>query len=117
MNTATIETTVTAMEGTVCLFETDVVVTVDYDVVTGDLDWQVTGFAVQEYRTAWDEAKGVYVAHATHAVSIKPGHWFYDALRRHLDDAEVERRLIEQDENMLADAMAEHRADYHMAVL
>ena len=117
MTTATIETTVTAMEGIVCLFETDVVVTVDYEVTGGELDWWVTSFAREECHGQWNDAKGVYEFHTIASVAIKPGHWFYQPLLVHLDSDHLEQRLIDQEQIVLVPDNADHRAAYNAGVL
>lgn len=61
MGTAYIETTITAEEGGVTLFETECVAEIDYETDHGELaDWSIRDFRFDRYEGRWNAAKGVY---------------------------------------------------------
>ena len=116
MGTAYIDTTITAEEGGVFLFETECVAEVEYELDNNDLyDWSIVDFRFDKTEGRWDGEvfKRVKVAET----------WCPDDLRaillRHVDHAFVQERLIDRltDAGELTIVTAADRAAYHAGVL
>ena len=118
MGTAYIETTITAEEGGVTLFQIECTAEVEYTTDRGELaDWHIRDFSFTENKGHWNSRENVweYVAVAST--------WCPDDLRpvliRYADQAAIEDALYEQlrANGELAYANEALRADYRAQVL
>ncbi len=118
MGTAYIETTITAEEGGVTLFETECVAEIDYETDRGELaDWHIRDFRFDETKSRWDQKSGSFKRRVVSST------WCPDDLRpvliRYADQADIEDALYEQlrASGELTYANEALRADYRSAVL
>jgi hypothetical protein len=101
-----IETTITAMKDGICLFETDVVCSIEYTVDRrhNELEWNVQEYLIEETRRMWDDTAGKWIESKVRtAVPNKLAEVFDE----YLDTAHMDEKVREQ----LSDH-ADDRADY-----
>lgn len=116
MGTAYIETTVTAEEGGVFLFETDCVAEIEYELDNNDLyDWSIVDFRFDKTEGRWDGE----VFRQVKLAEVWCPDDFRSILLRHVDHAEVQERLIDRltDAGELTLPGNSLRSDYHASVL
>lgn len=118
MGTAYIQTTITAKEGVVVLFETECVAEIEYEIDGNDLcDWSIRDFRFDETEGRWNKIKGVYEYRKVGEA------WCPDDLRaaltRYANRTKIEQRLIDHltEAGELTLPGNSLRADYHASVL
>lgn len=117
MGAAYIETTITAEEGGVVLFETDCVAQVEYELADNDVyDWSITDFRFDKTACRHNPKTALFEYVKTGEV------WCPDDFRaiclRFADYDAIEQRLIDKltEAGELTLSGNDHRADYHARV-
>lgn len=112
-----IETTIEAMERGVCLFSTDVTVSVDYTVDDNDnVLWRVDEYIVQGDQCIW-RPDGTYTREKVrHSVPEYLSSVFDRYLNKQQIEDEIIERLLESGEICHRDCSARMLGDYHARV-
>jgi hypothetical protein len=116
MGTAYIEASITAEEGSVCLFQTDCLAEVEYTISGNELcDWHISNLKFEQHAHEWEDGELQWRKKAEAwcpADLLKP-------LIARIDQNEIEEALLERlySEGELSYANASLRADYHAEVM
>lgn len=119
MGTAYLQTTITAEEGAVFLFETECVAEVEYEIEDGDLSgWHIADFKFVKEQNVWNDTDKVWVRKVIETV------WCPSALRpallAYVDKAKIEEELEEllhSTGEIGSESSASMRSDYHARVM